>query len=104
MFYKIYWSNVICKNEKHNIFRKDLLSNFFLVSTKNDFYLFDLKKAPKKPKKKIELGSKKGLNSTNSNMIIVDSLFHDFSNLILLSNNKTNSIEIFKLRSNIYLF
>jgi hypothetical protein len=69
-----------------------------LVSTKNDFYLFDMKKAPKKPKKKIELGTKKGLNSKNSNLVIVDSLFHDFSNLILLSNNKTNSLEIYKLK------
>ena len=89
---------MICKNKIQKVFRRDLLSNFFLISSKNDFYLFDLKKAPKKPKKKIELGSKKGLNSKNSNMIIVDSLFHDFSNLIVLSNNKTNSIEIYKLR------
>jgi hypothetical protein len=57
-----------------------------------------MKKAPKKPKKKIELGTKKGLNSKNSNLVIVESLFHDFSNLILLSNNKTNSLEIYKLK------
>ena len=67
-----------------------MLSNFFLVSTKNDFYLFDLKKAPKKPKKKIELGTKKGLNSRNSNMVIIDSLFHDFSNLRYKNHDSRN--------------
>ena len=88
---------MICRGEKNKISRKDLLSNFFLVSTKNDFYLVDLKKAAKKPKKK-DLGTKKGLTFNNSNMTISNSVFYDFSNFIIISNNKTNSLEAYKLK------
>jgi hypothetical protein len=99
----VFWSNVVCKAEKNKIVRKDLLSNFYLISKNCDFYLYDLKKDMKKPKNKLEIGSKRGLNIKSSQMTISDCIFYDFSNLIVFSNNKTNSVEVKKLWYFIYL-
>ena len=67
---KIFWASVICKNEKKKLIRKSLIANFFVISSKNDFIIYDLnqknKSDVKKIKKKIELGSKKNLNRKSS--------------------------------------
>jgi len=39
---KIYWSNIICKNENNKLVRKNLLANFYIISSKNEFFIFDL--------------------------------------------------------------
>lgn len=67
---KVFWASVICKNEKKKLIRRSLTANFFVITSKNEFIIYDLnqknKVEIKKIKKKIELGAKKGLNRKNS--------------------------------------
>lgn len=67
---KVYWASVICKNIDKKLIRKSLTANFFAITSKNEFIIYDLnqknKNDIKKIKKKIELGTKKGLNRKNS--------------------------------------
>jgi hypothetical protein len=67
---KVYWASVICKDQRNKQVRKSLTANFFAITSKNDFIIYDLNQKNKidlkKIKKKIELGTKKGLNRKNS--------------------------------------
>jgi hypothetical protein len=44
---RIYWSNLICKAENNKLVRKNLLANFYLINTKNEFFIFDLSQKTK---------------------------------------------------------
>ncbi len=67
---KIICANIICKNEGSKLIRKSLVANFYLITSKNEFIIYDLHQKNlgeiKKIKKKIDLGSKKGLTKRNS--------------------------------------
>ena len=67
---KIYFANVICKNEYNKLIRKNILDNFYVVTSKNEFIIYDLnqKNDIKKIKKKIDLGGKKALTKRNSSI------------------------------------
>lgn len=39
---KIYWANIICKNDKNKLVRISSLSNFYLITSKNEFIIYDL--------------------------------------------------------------
>lgn len=67
---KVFWASVICKSDRKKQVRKTLTANFFAITSKNEFIIYDLNQKNKidlrKIKKKIELGTKKGLNRKNS--------------------------------------
>jgi len=71
---KVFWATVICKNDKKQLIRKSLTANIFVITSKNEFIIYDLNQKNKidikKIKKKIELGAKKKLNRQNSKIDI----------------------------------
>jgi hypothetical protein len=71
---RIYFANVICKNDKNKLIRRNSLANFFITTSKNEFIIFDLnqknKSDLKKLKKKLEFGGKKGLSKRNSSLFM----------------------------------
>ena len=75
-----------------------------LLTTKNDFIIFDLNQKKieelRKVKRLKEMGSKLGLTRINSIMDMSNSLYTDYSNFILQSDSKDlnkGKVEIHKL-------
>jgi hypothetical protein len=44
---RVYWSNLICKAENNKLVRRNLMANFYLINTKNEFFIFDLSQKAK---------------------------------------------------------
>ena len=85
----ITWSKVICKNENNKLIRKHLLANFFILTSKNEFIIYDLNQKKmenlRKVKKLKDFGKAMKLSRKNSIMEMSDCSFFDYSNLIVMS-------------------
>ena len=85
----ITWSKVICKNENNKLIRKHLLANFFILTSKNEFIIYDLNQKKmenlRKVKKLKDFGKAMKLSRKNSIMEMSDCSFIDYSNLIVMS-------------------
>ena len=85
----IIWSKVICKNENNKLLRKYLLANFFILTSKNEFIIYDLNQKKmenlRKVKKLKDFGKAMKLSRKNSVIEMSDCSFTDYSNLIIMS-------------------
>ena len=100
----VMWSKVICKNKNNKLIRRTLLANFFILTSKNEFIIYDLNQKKldqiRKVKKYKDMGKTQNLTRKNSLMDMSETLFTDYSNFITMSEcNQSNNAKfiIYKL-------
>ena len=85
----IMWSKVICKNENNKLIRRTLLANFFILTSKNEFIIYDLNQKKtenlRKIKKLKDFGKGLKLSRKNSVIDMSDCSYIDYSNYIVMS-------------------
>jgi hypothetical protein len=55
----VYFSNIICKNEEKKLIRKSLIANFYVITSKNEFIIFDMNQKNKADIKVINFNIRK---------------------------------------------